>query len=41
MGGGGGGGADQPHTPELKFLIWLSSGSDQYNFILWYKLNFL
>ena len=23
-----------PHTPELKFLIWPSSGPDQYKFIL-------
>ena len=30
-----------PHTPEMKFLIWLSSGPDQYKFILWHKLSFL
>ena len=36
-----GGRPDQPHPPELKFLIWLLSGSDQCSFILWYKLSFL
>ena len=39
--GGGGGGADQVHTPELKFQIWLSSGSDKCNLILWWKLSSL
>ena len=28
-------------TPELKFLIWTSSGPDQYKFIRWYNLSFL
>ena len=40
-GGEGGGVADQAHTPKLKFPIWLSSGPEQCNFILWWKLNFL
>ena len=35
------GGQGPPHTPELKFLMWPSSGPDQYKFILWYKLSFL
>ena len=35
------GGQGAPHTPKMKFLIWPSSGPDQYKFILWYKLSFL
>ena len=31
-----------PPTPrKWKFLIWPSSGPDQYKFILWYKVSFL
>ena len=39
--GGGGGEPDQPHPPELKFLIWPSSRRDQQKSILGYKLSFL
>ena len=35
------GGHALPPTPELKLLIWTSSGPDQYKFILWYNLSFL
>ena len=35
------GGADQPHTPKLKFLISPFRSSDQCNFILWWKLSIL
>ena len=35
------GGADQPHTPKLKFLISPLRSSDQCNFILWWKLSIL
>ena len=35
------GGADQVHTPKLKFQIWPSSLSDKCNLILWWKLSFL
>ena len=34
-------GADQAHTPKLKFQIWPSSLSDKCNSILWWKLSFL
>ena len=36
-----GGEPDQPHPPELKFLIWPSSRRDQQKSILGYKLSFL
>ena len=35
------GGADQAHTPKLKFQIWPWSLSDKCNLILWWKLSFL
>ena len=38
---GGGREPDQPHPPELKFLIWPSSRRDQQKSILGYKLSFL
>ena len=36
-----GGEQTRVHTPELKFQIWLSSGSDKCNLILWWKLSSL